>query len=144
MPVKESDVFTIPEEAKWIPTPVTWRQTMKEFNKTYMRIEFTNTRADEPEKTNFLFVLEEMLENFKSSKIEKTETGYKLTVDEDYLFGQQRAIFQHRFVEGTIVTFSQQATEASNKLGYGEVKMMSAIMGSQIGNKLYPMSDASK
>lgn len=31
-----------------------------------------------------------MIDNFKSSKIEKAETGYKLTVDEEYLFGQQK------------------------------------------------------
>jgi hypothetical protein len=46
--------------------------------------------AKEPEKTNYLLVSEEMLENFKSPKIEKTETGHKLTVDEDYLSSQQR------------------------------------------------------
>ncbi|KAF4334666.1 hypothetical protein FBEOM_11499 [Fusarium beomiforme] len=158
MPVKASDVISIPEESRWILTPVVWRQKLKEYNKNYMCIEFTNTRVDEPEKTNFLFVSEEILDHFKLSKIEKTDTGYKLTVDEEYLFGQQkggknrflvyydkeRAILQHRFVQGTLEVISRQATEISMKFGYGEVKMMSASMTGTIGEPLHPMSDASK
>lgn len=46
--------------------------------------------AGETEKTNFLFVSEELLDNFKSSKITKTDTGFTLTADDDYLFGQQK------------------------------------------------------
>ncbi|KAF9770314.1 hypothetical protein IL306_012169 [Fusarium sp. DS 682] len=157
MPVKLSDVITIPEEGKWEPTPVVWKHRMREYNKNYMRIEFTNTRADEPEKTNFLFVSEEILENFKS-KIEKIETGYKLTVDIDFLFSQQkgdknrflvyhdkeRVIFAHRFAEGTLVAISKQATEISMKLGYGEVKMVSGIIAGLVGNQLRPISDTTK
>lgn len=45
MPVQKSDVLTIPGEEEWKITPVVWRQNMKEFNKDYFCIEFTNTRG---------------------------------------------------------------------------------------------------
>ncbi|KAJ3469445.1 hypothetical protein MRS44_003510 [Fusarium solani] len=90
MPVQKSDVLTIPGEEEWRITPVAWKQSMREFRKNYLCIEFTNTRADETEKTNFLYVSEELLDNFKSSKIERTDTGFKLTVDNDYMYGQQK------------------------------------------------------
>ncbi|EHK96135.1 hypothetical protein GLAREA_07230 [Glarea lozoyensis ATCC 20868] len=155
MPVKTSDVLTIPEEGKWKSTPITWKQSFKDYNKNYLRIEFTNTRDGEAEKTNYLFVSEELLDNFKSSKIQKTDSGFKLTVDDGYVYGQQkggknrflvyhdkdRPIFQHRFVEGTMVAISKQATDISAKLGYGEVKMVSSILSGIVGNKLHPMSE---
>lgn len=108
MPVQKSDVLTIPDEGEWQITPVCWRSRFKEYNKNYFRIEFVNTRGsqhrkwetrcmkltiftdDEPEKTNYLFVSEEKVEDFKTSKIEKADTGFKLRVDDDYMFGQQK------------------------------------------------------
>jgi hypothetical protein len=56
MPVKGSDVLTIPEEAKWKPISVVWKQRFKEYNKNYMLIEFTNTRGmhETPENSQFI------------------------------------------------------------------------------------------
>lgn len=45
MPVQKSDVLTIPGEEEWRITPVTWKQSFKEFRKDYFCIEFTNTRG---------------------------------------------------------------------------------------------------
>ena len=45
MPVQKSDVLTIPGEEEWKITPVTWKQSLKEFRKDYLCIEFTNTRG---------------------------------------------------------------------------------------------------
>ncbi|KAI1146092.1 hypothetical protein F4825DRAFT_473029 [Nemania diffusa] len=156
MPVQKSDILTIPDQGSWKSIPVTWKQSLREYNKNYLRIEFTNTRAGETEKTNFLFVSEELLDNFKSSKITKTDTGFTLTADDDYLFGQQkggknrflvyhdkeRSIFQHRFIEGTLTALSKQATEITAKLGYGEVKMVSSMLSGLIGDKLRPLDEA--
>ncbi|RSM17758.1 hypothetical protein BHE90_012378 [Fusarium euwallaceae] len=151
MPVQKSDILTIPGEEKWIITPVTWKQSLKEYRKDYLCIQFTNTRAGEVEETNILFVSEELLDTFKSSKIEMTDTGFKLTVDNDYVYGQQkgnknrflvyhdksRSIFQHRFIEGAMVVFSRQATDFSRKLGYGDVRVVSDMMAGLIGDKLH-------
>ncbi|KAJ4329451.1 hypothetical protein N0V84_000086 [Fusarium piperis] len=151
MPVQKSDILTIPGEDKWRNTTISWKQSMKEQNKNYLFIEFTNTRADETEKTNFLYVSEELLDNFKSSKIEKTDTGFKLSVDDDYVYGQQkgnknrfivyhdksRLIFQHRFVEGAMGAISKQATDISTKLGYGDVRIVTTTMAGLIGDRLH-------
>lgn len=45
MPVQKSDVLTIPGEEEWRITPVAWKQSMREFRKNYLCIEFTNTRG---------------------------------------------------------------------------------------------------
>lgn len=37
-----------------------------------------------------MYVSVELLDNFKSSKIERTDAGFKLTVDNDYMYGQQK------------------------------------------------------
>ncbi|KAI8671716.1 hypothetical protein NCS57_00647600 [Fusarium keratoplasticum] len=151
MPVQKSDVLTIPGEEEWRVTPIAWKQNMRENKKDYRCIEFTNTRADEIEETNFLFVSEELLDNFKSSKIERTGTGFKLTVDNDYLYGQRkgnkhrflvyhdksRSIFQHRFVEGVLTAISRQATEITAKLGYGDARVISQTIAGVIGDKLH-------
>ncbi|KAL2693631.1 hypothetical protein Neosp_000191 [[Neocosmospora] mangrovei] len=150
MPVQKSDVLTIPGEEEWKITTVAWMQSLKEFRKDYLCIEFTNTRADEPEKTSFLYVSEEKLDNFKSSKAERTDTGFKLTVDNDYVYGQQkgnnsrflvyhdkwRSILQHRFVESNLAAISKQATEITTKLGYGDARVTSQMLAGFIGEKL--------
>ncbi|KAI8721278.1 hypothetical protein NCS52_00575000 [Fusarium sp. LHS14.1] len=150
MPVQKSDVLTIPGEGEWKITPVAWTQSLKEFREDYLCIEFTNTRADEPEKTGFLYVSQEFLDKFKSSKIERTDTGFKLTVDNDYVYGQQkgnnyrflvyhdkrRSILQHRFVEGNLAAISKRATEITTKLGYGDARVTSQMLAGFIGEKL--------
>ncbi|UPK90615.1 hypothetical protein LCI18_001550 [Fusarium solani-melongenae] len=115
MPVQKSDVLTIPGEGEWRITPIAWKQNMREKKEDYRCIEFTNTRTDEIEETNFLFVSEELLDKFKSSKIERTGTGFKLMVDNDYL----------------------QATEITAKLGYGDARVISQTIAGVIGDKLH-------
>ncbi|KAL9076214.1 MAG: hypothetical protein Q9157_003749 [Trypethelium eluteriae] len=148
MPVQKSDGLTIPEEGEWKKIPITWTQSREDHIEDYLSIEFTNTRGihkpgqktGETEKTNFLFVSEKLLDKFKSS-IKKTDTGFKITVDDDYLFGQQkggknrflvyhdkkRVIYQHRFIQGTLVAISKQAADISANL---------------MGDKLHPWAEA--
>lgn len=106
MAVKKEDILEIPGESEWVVTPIVWSQSRKEYNKNYYRIKFSNTRgtlkfehstaiirltsiAGAPEKENFLFVSEEKLAAFKA-KITKIDSGFKLTVDDDYQYGQQK------------------------------------------------------
>lgn len=60
-------------------------------------LSITNSIADDTDKVAVLFVSEEKLEDFKSIKMQSTDSGPRMTVDNDFVYGQQKD-GNHRFL----------------------------------------------
>jgi hypothetical protein len=117
MPVQNGDILEIPSADTWVKMTIKWSQDWgKEYEKNYYRVEFKNTRctlrrclqissvynaellqlrdwqllAGEPETQNLLFIAEEKVDALKTSKAQKTDSGFKVTVDKDFRYGQQK------------------------------------------------------
>ncbi|EDR08608.1 uncharacterized protein LACBIDRAFT_326777 [Laccaria bicolor S238N-H82] len=142
MPVTKGDTLVV-DSATLTQKEVNilWQQSLKSRSQEYYLVTYTNTtRASEGEHSGLLFIQKNMLDAFKAKHVAgKTEITF--IVDDTFQYGQDKSqshrwlafhdksqkMYQHRFVENTLIKFANAGLDIAEKLGVPNAKDASSV-----------------